>query len=132
MRSRPWRGDVIGRDSASGNDAKNLIDKTCDFADMSVPMKHGEHFAAKANRVNHVQNVIALDGIAFVVHPHSSNHIKALNRDRIREYYISERASPNAPVVMIQRESNSGVQKSIDGLVMKVNVRSRVGCGETK
>jgi ABC-type phosphate transport system substrate-binding protein len=96
VRSRPWRGDVIGRDSASGNDAKSLIDKICDFADMSVPMKDSEHFAAKANRVNHVQNVIALDGIAFVVHPHSGSHIKVLNRDRIREYYISERASPSS------------------------------------
>ena len=114
--------EVTVSESGSGNGAKSLINKTCDIADMSRPMKPNELAAAKANGVKPVQNVVALDGMAVIVHPR--NRVQALTRAQIRDIYAgritnwSKVGGPNAPIVMIQRESNSGTQDTFKELVM--------------
>jgi phosphate transport system substrate-binding protein len=113
---------VTVSESGSGNGAKSLINKTCDIADMSRPMKDNELAAAKSKGVNPVEHVIALDGLAMIVHP--SNRVNALSKAQIRGIYMgkytnwSQLGGPNAPIVMIQRESNSGTQDSFKELVM--------------
>jgi phosphate transport system substrate-binding protein len=115
--------DVTVSESGSGNGAKSLINKTCDIADMSRAMKDNEIAAAKANGVNPVQNVVALDGIAIIVHP--GNRVASLTKEKIREIYTgkvtnwSQVGGPNAPIVVIQRESNSGTQDTFKELVME-------------
>ncbi len=113
---------VTVSESGSGNGAKSLINKSCDIADMSRPMKDNELEAAKSRGVNPVENVVALDGLAIIVHP--SNRVNGLSKAQIRGIYMgrftnwSQVGGPNAPIVIIQRESNSGTQDSFKELVM--------------
>jgi phosphate transport system substrate-binding protein len=113
---------VTVSESGSGNGAKSLINKTCDIANMSRSMKDKEEAAARSNGVNPVEHIVALDGLAVVVHP--SNRVNALTKDQIRGIYMgkytnwSQVGGPNASIVMIQRESNSGTQDSFKELVM--------------
>ena len=114
--------EVTVSESGSGNGAKSLINKTCDIADMSRPMKEGEIAAAKANGINPVANIVALDGLSIVVHP--SNRVKGLSKAQIRDIYSGkysnwkEVGGPNAGIIVIQRESNSGTADSFKELVM--------------
>ncbi|NTV98395.1 MAG: phosphate ABC transporter substrate-binding protein [Chlorobiaceae bacterium] len=113
---------VTVSESGSGNGAKSLINKTCDIATMSRPMKDNEISAAKGKGVNPVEHVVALDGLSIVVHP--SNRINALKKDQIRGIYMgkytnwSQLGGPNIPIIIIQRESNSGTADSFKELVM--------------
>jgi phosphate transport system substrate-binding protein len=113
---------VTVSESGSGNGAKSLINKTCDIATMSRPMKDTEMAAAKGKGINPVEHVVALDGLCIIVHP--SNRIVGLKKDQIRGIYMgkftnwSQVGGPNAPIVVIQRESNSGTQDSFKELVM--------------
>lgn len=114
--------DVIVSESGSGNGAKSLINSTCDIADMSRAMKPNEVAAAKSKGVNPVEHVVALDGIAVIVHP--GNRVANLSKKAIRDIYSgkiknwAKVGGPNASIVMIQRESNSGTQDSFEHLVM--------------
>lgn len=113
---------VTVSESGSGNGAKSLINKTCDIATMSRPMKDKELAAARSKGINPVEHIVALDGLCIVVHP--SNRINALTKAQIRGIYMgkytnwSEVGGPNAPIVVIQRESNSGTADSFKELVM--------------
>ncbi|WP_076791493.1 PstS family phosphate ABC transporter substrate-binding protein [Chlorobium sp. KB01] len=113
---------VVVSESGSGNGAKSLINKTCDIATMSREMKDKEIAAAKAKGVNPVEHVIALDGLSIVVHP--SNRVNALSKAQIRGIYMGKYTNwnqvggPNAAIVIIQRESNSGTADSFKELVM--------------
>jgi phosphate transport system substrate-binding protein len=113
---------VTVSESGSGNGAKSLINKTCDIASMSRSMKPQEISAAKAKGINPVNNVVALDGIAIVVHP--SNPVRSLTTTQIADIYKgkitnwSQVGGPNATIVVIQRESNSGTQESFKELVV--------------
>ena len=113
---------VTVSESGSGNGAKSLINKTCDIATMSRPMKDKELDAARSKGVNPVEHIVALDGLCIVVHP--SNRVNALTKAQIRGIYMgrytnwSEVGGPNSAIVMIQRESNSGTADSFKELVM--------------
>ncbi len=113
---------VTVSESGSGNGAKSLINKTCDIATMSREMKPEEISGAKTKGVNPLKNIVALDGLSIVIHP--SNRIKGLSRAQIRDIYTgkytnwSQVGGPNAGIVVIQRESNSGTAESFKELVM--------------
>jgi phosphate transport system substrate-binding protein len=115
--------EVTVSESGSGNGAKSLINKTCDIADMSRPMKDNELEAAKGQGVTPVQNVVALDGLAMIVHP--SNRVKGLTKEQIRGIYTGtitnwkDVGGSPAPIVVIQRESNSGTQDSFKELALE-------------
>jgi len=113
---------VTVSESGSGNGAKSLINKTCDIATMSRSMKDQEIAAAKGKGVNPVEHIVALDGLSIVVHP--SNRVNALSKAQIRSIYMgkytnwSQVGGPNASIIIIQRESNSGTADSFKELVM--------------
>jgi phosphate transport system substrate-binding protein len=113
---------VTVSESGSGNGAKSLINKTCHIANMSREMKDNEVAAAKGKGVNPVENIVALDGLAIIVHP--SNRLAGLTRAQIQGIYTgrftnwSQVGGSNAPIVMIQRESNSGTQDTFKELVI--------------
>lgn len=114
--------EVTVSESGSGNGAKSLINGACDIANMSRPMKEKEATAAKSKGVNPVEHIVALDGLSVVVHP--SNYVQALKIEQIRDIYRgkvtnwSKVGGPNAKIVVIQRESNSGTQDSFKKLVV--------------
>ncbi len=112
---------VTVSESGSGNGAKSLINGSCTIAAMSRAMKPAEIGAARTKGVNPVANVVAYDGLAMVVHP--SNPVRGLTKAQISSIYRGtitnwkEVGGPNARIVVIQRESNSGTEESFKELV---------------
>jgi phosphate transport system substrate-binding protein len=125
--TRKYHVQVTVSESGSGNGAKSLINSTCDIASMSRALKPQELAAAKQKGVRPVAHVAALDGLAIVVHP--SNPVRTLSRAQIADIFRgrvtnwNQVGGPNAKIVVIQRESNSGTQESFKELVMGKNVQ---------
>ncbi|MBU0718830.1 MAG: phosphate ABC transporter substrate-binding protein, partial [Planctomycetes bacterium] len=110
-------------ESGSGNGAKSLINGSCDVADMSRFMKPEEFEAAVAKGVTPVAHVVAVDGIAIVVHP--GNPISDLTVDQVRDMYMGkitnwkEIGGPDKKIILISRDTNSGTYETFEDLVMK-------------
>jgi len=118
---------VTVSESGSGNGAKSLINGSCTVAAMSRAMKGQEIAAARKKGVNPVAHVVALDGLSMVVHP--GNPVRSLTKAQISSIYRGaitnwkEVGGPNARIVVIQRESNSGTAESFKELVVGKNVQ---------
>jgi phosphate binding protein len=114
--------NITVSESGSGNGAKSLINGTCDVADMSRFMKDEEFKAAIEKGVYPIGTVVAIDGLAIVVHP--SSPIQGLTIVQIREIYTGkltnwkEIGGPNVAIVLISRDTNSGTYESFESLVM--------------
>jgi len=110
-------------ESGSGNGAKSLINKACDIATMSRPMKNSEKDAAKAGGVLPIEHIIAMDGLPVIVH--SSNPIQSLTLEQIRDIYEGkitnwkELGGPDLAIVAISRDTNSGTYETFETIVMK-------------
>jgi len=110
-------------ESGSGNGAKSLINGACHIATMSRAMKENELAAAKEKGVTPVAHVVAMDGIALVVHP--SNPVQGLTLDQVRNIFRGlitnwkELGGPDRPIVVISRDTNSGTYETFEELVMK-------------
>ncbi len=122
MRMNPGVNITVS-ESGSGNGAKSLINGTCDVADMSRFMKEKEFKAAVDKGIFPVAHVVAVDGIAIIVHP--SNRVKNLTIDQVRDIYLGkiknwrEVGGPNNRIVIISRDTNSGTYETFEKLVMK-------------
>ncbi|MEI8033109.1 MAG: phosphate ABC transporter substrate-binding protein [Chlorobiaceae bacterium] len=109
-------------ESGSGNGAKSLINGSCAIAAMSRPMKEKEIAAARTKGVNPVAHVVALDGLAIVVHP--ANPVRALSKAQLSAIYRGsitnwkQVGGPDAAIVVIQRESNSGTEEAFKSMVV--------------
>ena len=114
--------NITVSESGSGNGAKSLVNGTCDVAAMSRFMKDNEFQAAVAKGVMPVAHVVAVDGLAVIVHP--SNRVKDLTLEQIRDIYEgkiknwSELGGPSSPIVKISRDTNSGTYETFESLVM--------------
>ncbi len=106
----------------SGVGIASLLDKTTDIADSSRNIKNEEKTKAKGSGVNPYENIIAMDGIAVIVHP--SNPVKNLTREQIKAVYTgkisnwSELGGKNARIVVVSRDSSSGTFESFEELVL--------------
>ncbi len=115
--------NITVSESGSGNGAKSLLRSACDVATMSRPMEDAEVKAAQAAGVNPVQHVVAMDGIAIIVHP--SNPVANLTREQVRDIYRGAIASwkqvggPDRPIVVISRDTNSGTYETFGTMVMQ-------------
>jgi len=115
--------NITVSESGSGNGAKSLLNKMCNVATMSRFMKDGEFSAAVNNGIMPVAHVVAVDGIAMIVHP--SNPVKELTVKQVREIYQGRYTSwkqlggPEVEIVMISRDTNSGTYETFEKLVMK-------------
>ncbi len=114
---------VTVSESGSGNGAKSLLNSTCDIANMSRFMKEKEFKAAVENGIMPVAHVVALDGIAIIVHP--SNPVHDLTVELVRGIYQGkytnwkELGGPDMKIVLISRDTNSGTFETFHGLVMQ-------------
>lgn len=122
MKANPGVNITVS-ESGSGNGAKSLINKTCDIGTLSRPMKEEELDVAKAKGLDVKEHVVAMDGIAVAVHP--SNPVKALSKDDLRAIYAGEITNwkklggPDAKIVIISRDTNSGTFETFQTLVLK-------------
>jgi len=115
--------NITVSESGSGNGAKSLINGTCDIADMSRFMKDTEFKAAVEKGVLPVAHVVAMDGIAVIVHP--SNPVKAVTVEQVRDIYAGKTTNwkqlggPDVAIVVVSRDTNSGTYEAFGELVMK-------------
>ena len=114
--------NITVSESGSGNGAKSLINGACDIAAMSRFMKEKEFSAAVEKGIQPVAHVVAMDGIALIVHP--ANPIKNITVEQARDIYLgniknwNELGGPNQDIVVISRDTNSGTYETFEGLVM--------------
>jgi phosphate transport system substrate-binding protein len=110
-------------ESGSGNGAKSLLNGACDVATMSRPMKNSELQGARDAGVLPIEHVVAMDGLAVIVHP--SNPVGAITLEQLRKIYSGVARSwkdlggPDEPIVIISRDTNSGTYECFATLVMK-------------
>lgn len=96
----------------SGTGIAALINGTCDIAESSRAVEDKEIKQAEAKGIRFNQEIVALDGIAVVVHP--SNPVKNLTMDQLREVFMGNiknwrmLGGPDIPIVLLSREVNSG------------------------
>ena len=96
----------------SGGGIAALIGGTCDLAASSRTMSEKEITMSRAQQFEPQEWKVALDGIAVVVHP--SNPVKQLTLDQLAQLFSGaiknwkELGGPNAPVILLSREVNSG------------------------
>ncbi len=115
--------NITVSESGSGNGAKSLINAACDAATMSRPMKASEKKAAQDAGVLPIEHVVAMDGIAVVVHP--GNPLANLTVEQVRDIYLGairnwkELGGPDQPIVVISRDTNSGTYECFEALVMQ-------------
>ncbi len=115
--------NITVSESGSGNGAKSLINQVCDVADMSRFMKLKEYEAAVTKGIMPVAHVVAMDGIAIIVHP--SNPVKNLTVEQVRDIYMGKITSwkqlggPDVRIVIISRDTNSGTYETFEKLVMQ-------------
>ncbi|MCX6553840.1 MAG: phosphate ABC transporter substrate-binding protein [Candidatus Aminicenantes bacterium] len=115
--------NITVSESGSGNGAKSLINGSCQVATMSRIMKQNEYEAAVHSEVLPISFVVALDGIAMIVHP--GNPIRELTMEQIKNVYIgkiknwNQLGGPNVPIVIISRDTNSGTYETFETRVLK-------------
>lgn len=108
--------------SGSSMGAKGLIDGTCHVGAMSRPMKDKELAQAVEKGVAPVPHVVALDGIAVIVH--KSNPIKGLTMAQLKDIYSGKTKNwkdlggPNTEIVVVTRDTSSGTYETFENLVM--------------
>jgi phosphate transport system substrate-binding protein len=104
------RISVTGGGTGTGIAA--MINGTVDIANASRAMKEEELTDARANGIDPLEHVVALDAIAVVVHP--SNPVNGLTLQQISDIYTrkitnwQELGGEDRPIVPLSRESNSG------------------------
>jgi phosphate transport system substrate-binding protein len=109
-------------ESGSGNGAKSLMNGVCHVANMSRFMKDGEFRAAVEKGVFPVAHIVAVDGIAIIVHP--ANPVTNLTVAQVRDIYTgritnwNQVGGPDRQIVKISRDSNSGTYETFESLVM--------------
>ena len=110
-------------ESGSGNGAKSLMNGACDIANMSRFVKDKEFTAMVDKGIKPVVHVVALDGIAMIVHP--ANPVGKLTVDQVRRIYQGKISNwrqlggPNVDITMVSRDTNSGTYETFHKLVMK-------------
>lgn len=96
----------------SGTGIAALISGTCDIAESSRAMADKEIKQALDRGVKPEQDIVALDGLAVVVHP--KNPVKNLTLDDLRNIFMGNIdnwqavGGKNKPIVVLSREVNSG------------------------
>ncbi|MBN1793478.1 MAG: phosphate ABC transporter substrate-binding protein [Candidatus Omnitrophica bacterium] len=106
----------------SGVGIAGIVDGTCDIGDASRPIKDKELEQAVSRGVSPKAHVVAMDGIAVVVHP--SNSVSAFTKQQIKDIYTgkvsnwSEVGGSGGEIVVISRDSASGTFEAFNGLAL--------------
>lgn len=96
----------------SGVGIAAIINKTTDLANASRPMKKSEIDNAKANGIDPIAVVFAVDGLSVILNP--KNPIRSLTVDQIGQIYRGEitnwkqAGGPDLAITLYGRQPNSG------------------------
>ena len=114
---------ITVRGGGSGVGIAALIDDQCDIADASREIKEKEIEAAKADGVEPVDHVVALDAIAVVVNP-ALEGVEELGIEQIASIFTGEVKSweafggPDEEIVIISRDVSSGTFEVFKEMVL--------------
>jgi phosphate transport system substrate-binding protein len=106
----------------SGVGVSSVIDGTADIGDASRAAKDKEIAKGKENGVELKANVVAMDGIAVIIHPR--NPVTGLTKDQIKAVYTGKISNwkdvggDNARIVVISRDSSSGTFETFNELAL--------------
>jgi phosphate transport system substrate-binding protein len=105
----------------SGVGVASIIDGTADIGNASRAIKDKELTKAASNGVTPRAHVVALDGIAVVVH--ASNPVSALTKSQIKDIYTGKVSDWSAfggrgKIVVISRDSASGTFEAFNKLAL--------------
>ena len=115
--------DISVRGGGSGVGAASLIEGRCDIADCSRAFKDAELQRAAAKGKDPKAHVIAMDGIAVIVHP--SSKFEEFTKQQVKDIYTgkisnwSKLGGPDAKIVVISRDSASGTFEAFGELALK-------------
>jgi phosphate transport system substrate-binding protein len=96
----------------SGTGIAALINGTVDIANASRSMKDEEIAAARANGIEPVEHIVAIDALAVIVN--LENPVSQLTLPQLADIYTGritnwkEVGGSDAPIVLLSRETNSG------------------------
>jgi len=96
----------------SGTGIASLLNGTCDIAESSRVMEDKERKLAESKGIKPRQVIVALDGLAVVVHP--KNPVEKLTMEELRSIFIGEITNwkdfggKDSKIVILSREVNSG------------------------
>ncbi|MFP4081987.1 MAG: phosphate ABC transporter substrate-binding protein [Candidatus Aminicenantes bacterium] len=112
----------------SGVGIASLMDGTCDIGNASRTAKDKEKAKAKQKGIHLYENVVAMDGIAVIVHP--TNPVDGLSKAQIKAVYTgeisnwSEVGGRDQKIVIVSRDSASGTFETFNQLALdKAKVR---------
>ncbi len=111
------------RGGGSGVGISALIDKVCDIANSSRPMKKEELKTAISKGVDPKANVIANDAISVIVNP--SNPIGNLTTSQIKNIYTGkisnwkELGGKDQKIVVVSRDTASGTFECFNEIVLE-------------
>ncbi len=114
--------DISVQGGGSGVGIASVIDGTADIGASSRPAKDKEYEMAKENEAELYENVVALDGIAVIVHP--DNPVSALTKAQIKDIYTGKISNWNelggnkARIVVVSRDSASGTFETFNDLAL--------------
>lgn len=114
--------DISVQGGGSGVGIASLIDGTTDIADSSRKIKDKEIAKAKEKGIIPHEIVIAMDGIAVIVHP--SNIISYLSREQIKAIYTgkvsnwAEIGGEDGKIVVVSRDTSSGTFEAFENLAL--------------
>lgn len=114
--------DISVRGGGSGVGIASLIDGSCDIANSSRAIRESELEKAAARGKDIVAHVIAMDGIAVIVHP--SNRIKGLTKKQIKDIYTGKISNwmqlggDNQKIVVVSRDTASGTFEAFGELAL--------------
>ncbi|MFO8062805.1 MAG: PstS family phosphate ABC transporter substrate-binding protein [bacterium] len=111
------------RGGGSGTGIAALINGQTDIANASRSMKTKERKLARENGINVVENIVARDGMAVVVHP--TNNIDKITIEQMKSIYTgeienwSDLGGKDKPIVILSRDYSSGTFEVFKELVLE-------------
>ena len=115
--------DIAVRGGGSGTGIAALIDGICGIADSSRPIKDKELNKAIDRKIDPTAHVVAMDGIAVIVHP--SNQVNGISLSQIKDIYTgkisnwSQLGGSYQKIVVISRDVASGTYECFSKLALK-------------
>jgi phosphate transport system substrate-binding protein len=110
------------RGGGSGVGITSLLEKTCDIADSSRPIKDAELQKAAGRGISPKAYVIAMDGIAVIVNP--QNDTANLTKQQIQDIFTgkisdwSKLGQTSEKIVVVSRDSASGTFEAFGTLAL--------------
>lgn len=113
------------RGGGSGVGIASLLDKNCNIAASSRPIKDSELDKAVTNGVDATANIVAMDGLAVIVNP--ANKISKLSKKQVKDIFMgmisnwSQLGGSDEKIVVVSRDTSSGTFEAFLALVLEGN-----------